>query len=68
MNLLLVFFPKCLVLLELDISLYTRHSLSNYPMCYLVCYLTVLISLLMLNKKINAINKRIVVTCKAGYI
>ncbi|RID64858.1 hypothetical protein BRARA_D00098 [Brassica rapa] len=32
MDLLLVSFPKGLILLELDISLYIRHSLSNYPM------------------------------------
>ncbi|KAG5401972.1 hypothetical protein IGI04_016579 [Brassica rapa subsp. trilocularis] len=32
MDLLLVSFPKGLVLLELDISLYIRHSLSNSPM------------------------------------
>ncbi|KAG5394413.1 hypothetical protein IGI04_024376, partial [Brassica rapa subsp. trilocularis] len=31
MDLLLVSIPKGLVLLELDISLYIRHSLSNYP-------------------------------------
>ena len=40
MVLLLVFIPKDLVLLELDISLYIRHSLSNSPMWDLVCYLT----------------------------
>ena len=32
MNLLLVSFPKGLVLIELDIYLYIRHYLSNSPM------------------------------------
>ena len=40
MELLLVSFPKGLVLLELNISLYIRHYLSNSPMWDLVCYLT----------------------------
>ena len=40
MDLLLGSFPKGIILLELDISLYIRHYLSNSPVWDLICYLT----------------------------